>query len=92
MCEFCEGGLVAKTIGEMAIFARGTLLPGAFFSSLAMFVGFSLADVLVSWGLILAVCFAALVALRHSDARFARRLMRDSGVCPMCGRRLAERE
>lgn len=88
MCAYCEGGLVAKTAGEMAVFARGTLLPGACLSSLAMLVGFSPAAVLVSWGLILAVCLAALVVLRCSDARFARRLMRDSGVCPMCGRKL----
>lgn len=91
MCEYCEGGMAAKTAGEMAVFARGTLLPGASLSSLAVLVGFSLTDALVSWGLILAVGFAALVVLRLSDARFARRLIRDSGVCPMCGRKLAER-
>ena len=91
MCEYCEGGMAAKTAGEMAVFARGTLLPGAFLSSLAVLSGFSLTDALVSWGLILAVGFAALVVLRLSDARFARRLIRDSGVCPMCGRRLTGR-
>lgn len=91
MCEYCEGGMAAKTAGEMAVFARGTLLPGLFFSSLAMLGGFSLADALVSWGLILAVGFSELVVLRLSDARFARRMIRKVGFCPMCGRKPEER-
>lgn len=89
MCEYCEHVMARTFAGEAAALAKGSLLPGAFFSSLAMLAGFPLAAALVSWGMVLAVSTAVAGILRICDVRFTRRWALEHGECPMCGRRLS---
>ena len=89
MCEYCGRGMARKFAGEAAALAKGSLLPGAFLSSLAMLAGFPLAAAIVSWGTVLAVSTAVAGILRICDVRFTRRWIIEHGEGPMCGRRLS---